>query len=274
MNNEYPPMSERDALIQVIIVLSVVFYFLNLIVQSFLARLFQIQFYPHVYLKLLYLDANQIYVLSNKINFYKNLSYKDKKYFEHRIAVFIKRYAFHGKEELLITEEMKVLVAASFVLLTFRMADFKPKVFDKIIMYPNAYLSTNSGLLYKGEFNPKMRTVVFSWEDFLLGHEIKNDNLNLGLHEFTHVLQYQSKLSQSPTYIIFDDMFDKICKCFRNQKMKVEIVSSNFFRDYAFENDFELLAVLMEHFFESPKEFKLQFPKLYSYVKRMINYKE
>lgn len=51
-------------------------------------------------------------------------------------------------------------------------------------------------------------------------------------------------------------------------------MQSNFFRAYAFENQYEFVAVLLEHFFESPSEFKLQFPEIYIKVKLMINYNE
>ena len=267
-------MSRRDHLIQVFIVSSVVLYFLYLIFISFLARLFKVQFNPHIYRKVKELDSKAEIILKDNFTFYKNLSSTKRKYFNHRVGVFISNYTFHGKEGLEITSEMKVLIAGNFTLLTFGMADFKPKVFDKIILYPHSYLSTNSGLLYKGEFNPKMRSIVFSWSDFMSGLQITNDNLNLGLHEFTHVLQYQSKLSQSPSYIIFDDMVDEINTFLEKNDNKMKIINSNFLRNYAFTNDYEFLAVLVEHFFESPKDFKFQFPKLYSYVKKMINYKE
>jgi MtfA peptidase len=267
-------LSERDYVIQVIILLTVVFYFLNLILQSFLARLFQIQFYPHFYFIVKKLDSKGVKILNENFQFYNKLSSRNQKYFDHRVALFINKYEFHSKEGLDVTPEMKVIVAGSFTVLTFRMTDFRPKVFDKIILYPNSYVSSYSGLEHKGEFNPKMKSIVFSWPDFLAGLQINNDNLNLGLHEFTHVLQCQSKLSQSPSYIIFDDMVDKINSFLKSKDNKNQIVNSNYLRNYAFSNEFEFLAVLMEHFFESPAEFKSRFPQLFVYVKKMINFKE
>jgi hypothetical protein len=40
---------------------------------------------------------------------------------------------------------------------------------------------------HKGEFNPRMKVIAFLGR-FLLGHTASNDNINLGLHEFSHVL--------------------------------------------------------------------------------------
>ena len=63
----------------------------------------------------------QIQVLHNQFQFYKKLSPKKKIYFEHRVATFIEKYTFHGKEGLQVTDEMKILIAATAVMLTFGM---------------------------------------------------------------------------------------------------------------------------------------------------------
>ncbi|WP_374707785.1 zinc-dependent peptidase [Flavobacterium sp. J372] len=51
-------------------------------------------------------------------------------------------------------------------------------------------------------------------------------------------------------------------------------MASGYLRDYAYTNQFEFLAVVLEHFFETPTEFKQRFPELYGMVKRMINFRE
>ena len=56
--------------------------------------------------------------------------------------------------------------------------------------------------------------------------------------------------------------------------MKQKLIDSGFLRDYAYENQFEFVAVLLEYFFESPKEFKTKFPSIFLKVKHMINYNE
>jgi Mlc titration factor MtfA (ptsG expression regulator) len=52
------------------------------------------------------------------------------------------------------------------------------------------------------------------------------------------------------------------------------LVNSDYFRVYAYTNQVEFLAVIFEHFFETPKLFKSQFPELYNYVREMINFDE
>jgi Mlc titration factor MtfA (ptsG expression regulator) len=56
-----------------------------------------------------------------------------------------------------------VLIAATFVMLTFGMRHYLIDVFDKIIIYPQPYFSTIKEY-HKGEFNPGMKLLVFSWK--------------------------------------------------------------------------------------------------------------
>ncbi len=49
---------------------------------------------------------------------------------------------------------------------------------------------------HKGEFNPKIRAMVMSWEDFEKGFRIADDNRNLGIHEFMHAMQLEAKQSK------------------------------------------------------------------------------
>ena len=72
-------------------------------------------------------------------------------------------------------------------MLTFGMRHYLINLFKAIIIYPNAYFSNTNQEFHKGEFNPIMKAIAFSWEDFILGHQTANDNINLGLHEFAHI---------------------------------------------------------------------------------------
>ncbi|TCI91489.1 zinc-dependent peptidase [Tenacibaculum sp. M341] len=116
-------------------------------------------------------------------------------FFEHRVAKFIRTYDFIPRNNIEITPEMKVLIASSYVKLTFGMRWYLTKTFNKIIIYPEAYYSLITQQYHKGEFNPALKAIIFSWEDFLIGDIIQNDNINLGIHEFTHAMTFHgSKL--------------------------------------------------------------------------------
>jgi Mlc titration factor MtfA (ptsG expression regulator) len=218
------------------------------------------------------IDPKDKAFLRKEFPFYANLSDKKKSYFEHRIYCFINHFNFEGKQ-IVITHQMKVLIAGTYIMLTFGMRRYLVELFENIIINPSVYYSVINDEYHKGEYNPRARAVVFSWEDFLRGHRTK-DNINLGLHEFAHVLHYNSRKSRDPNAIIFFDEFSEIEKYFDNDKLKNEIRQKEYFREYAYTNKFEFLAVIFEHFFETPEIFQKEFPELFEHVKSMINYQD
>jgi Mlc titration factor MtfA (ptsG expression regulator) len=157
-------------------------------------------------------------------------------------------------------------------MLTFGMRNYLLESFENIIIYPGVYYSILNQNYHKGEYNPRMKTIVFSWEDFLSGHQTK-DNINLGLHEFTHVLHFNSRRSADPNAVIFFDEFTEIEKYFDDENLRNQLQQKQYFREYAYTNKFEFLAVILEHFFETPEIFKREFPELFGRVKTMINFK-
>jgi Mlc titration factor MtfA (ptsG expression regulator) len=207
------------------------------------------------------------------LSFYQRLTPKYKDYFEHRLASFIRKYDFIERSGFSLTPEAKVLIAASYVKLTFGMRRYSTSIFDKIIIYPTAYYSTITKQYHKGEFNPALKVIILSWEDFLLGEVITNDNLNLGIHEFTHALTFHGKSSNDKSARIFSRVFQEIMKFMKNPENSEAILKSNYFRDYANTNALEFLSVVMEHFFETPDDLRRNFPKLYDKIERMLNYK-
>ncbi|AOW09292.1 zinc-dependent peptidase [Flavobacterium gilvum] len=226
-----------------------------------------VHFYP--FPKKISIDSIQF--LNNKFPFYVGLTDKEKAYFEHRVACFMNKYEFVGRENFIITEEVKVHVAATLVMLSFGMREYLCEVFDKIIIYPSVYFSRITQQYHKGEFNPNTKAVVFSWEDFQKGFDISSDNLNLGIHEFAHVLHYQGLESNNVSCVLFSRMYTLINEEMNDAAFRKELVQSNYFRLYAFTNQFEFLAVVLEHYFETPLEFKIRFPDLYDKVSQMLN---
>lgn len=235
--------------------------------------IFNKPFYIHFYPKIKTLTPNQSYVLNQKFQYFNALEDKKKKYFEHRVATFIERYEFVGKEDFLITDEVKVLIAATSTMLTFGMRKYLYDVIDRVIVYPSTYYSTINDAYHKGEFNPRMRAIVFSWEDFIAGYEITNDNLNLGIHEFSHVLHYHGMKSEDASAMIFSRIYNQIQKEVHHPSNREKLINSSYFRIYAYTNQFEFLSVIVEHYFETPLRFKQEFPELYQNVSKMLNHK-
>ena len=216
---------------------------------------------------------HQRHILASNFHFYNQLKPKYKKYFEHRVTKFILHYNFDGRD-IQVTEEMKVTISATYAMLTFGMREYLNPLFKRIVIYPDIYYSSQNDNYHKGEFNPRMECIVFSWKHFKEGIDITNDNLNLGLHEFTHAFHIQALKSDKATFVLFNESLQNLFRVVSKPEVKQRLIESGFLRDYAYENQFEFVAVLLEYFFESPQEFKSKFPSIFLKVKHMINYNE
>lgn len=235
--------------------------------------LFNKPLYIHLYFRPKKISPEQEYILRQKFQFYKNLTDKQKTYFHHRTASFIEKYQFIPRGNFVVNTEAETLVAATYVMLTFGMRRYLVDAFDKIIIYPEEYLSTQSQEYYKGEFNPRMKAVVFSWKDFIEGHEISNDNLNLGIHEFSHVVHFNSMKNNDASSLTFRKYYTQLSKEVNFPPNKERLIESDYFRIYAYTNQYEFVSVMIEHYFETPIEFRSKFPQLYQNVSRMLNHK-
>lgn len=229
--------------------------------------------YNHFYLHLRKLNAKQKRILTNEFRFYNKLSSKEKRYFEHRVASFIKDKDFIGRDGNTITDEMKVLVSATAVMLTFGFRDFYIGFISRIVIYPSKFYSNTNRAYHKGEFNPKLKALVLSWEDFKEGFNVANDNLNLGIHEITHAIHINSLKERDVSSTIFSDSFKELSVLLSEKDgLRNSLMSSTYFRKYAYTNQFEFLAVAIENFIETPQDFKSQFPEVYLKIKQMLNF--
>lgn len=249
-------------------------FIFDIIVEPAYMIVFNRPVYVHFYLMQKKLEPVQVRVLE-QFSFYRKLSAERQGYFRHRVHEFMNAYRFAGREGIDVTDEMKIRISATGIMLTFGMRNYLPTVFNTIIVYPDIFESGN-GEYHRGEFNPSAKAIVFSWKHFEEGLEFDNDNLNLGLHEFAHALHFESLSRRRPgsSAVIYSDSYREVMNYFANPKRRQQIMEANYFRDYAYTNQYEFIAVMLEYLFETPNDFKQKLPELYTRVTRMINYRE
>ena len=263
------------------IVIGIFMFFLLIMMLNFSLKMVELCYamrrkkpvFVHLPLFLRKLDESKKTILRQKFRFYNKLTRKHQRAFEHRVASFIKDKDFIGREGLEITDEMKVLVSATAVMLTFGFRDFYIGLLERIFIYPGEFYSLAREEYHKGEFNPKLKTLVLSWKDFRKGFENYHDNINLGIHEFAHAIHLNSMKERDISSTIFSDSFKELTDLLTTKEpLRKELIASKYFRDYAFTNQFEFLAVVIETFIESPEELKSHFPEVYSKTKQMLNF--
>lgn len=220
------------------------------------------------------LAAHDKTVLVDQFSFFNKLSLRHQAYFEHRVAVFINEKLFIGRGNLVVTDEMKVLVSATAVMLTFGFRNYSIDSIVRIFIYPDVFYSDQNEAYHKGEFNPKLKSLVLSWRHFVDGFKFGDDNVNLGIHEFAHAIHLNSLKKRDLSATIFSDSFQGLITLLaENQTLRQELLASQYFRDYAYTNSYEFVAVIIETFIETPQDFKQQFPEIYNKVRQMLNFR-
>ena len=219
------------------------------------------------------INKSQLSILKKEFTFYNKLSSKNQRIFNHRISVFMDDKNFIARDGLTINEEIKVLISATAVMLTFGFKNYKLPIIKTILVYPESFYSKQNKQFHKGEMNPKLGVIALSWKDFKHGFDVDNDNLNLGIHEFGHAIHFNSYKNNDVSALIFRDGFKDLKSYLKsNEAKRRELIQTKYFREYAYSNEFEFVAVLIECFFETPIEFKTSFPRIYNYVKLMLNF--
>ena len=203
--------------------------------------------------------------------YYRRLSKPGKLKFISRIVYLLDKKAFIGYHDLVITFEMRVVIYSAQVQLTFGYNNFSFPLFKRIIVYPEQFYSRYFERDVKG-LTSGMGFITLSWKDTLHGFQEEDDNLNLALHEMSHALIINLRKNHRNEREIAALFETNDSTIFNEFKMLVKSENQEgFLRNYALANKNEFFAVCVEHFFESPVEFKKRMANLYRSFCKLLN---
>lgn len=207
--------------------------------------------------------------LSKYFSYYNTLNEEWRGVFRKRVGEFARSKWFVPQKGLEIDNRVKAIISASAIQLTLGLKNWKIGYFDTIILFPSEFTNAISGLKLKGETNLG-GFVSFSWKSFIDGYRVPNDNLNLGLHEFTHALRFNS-IRGHESDEFFNSYFPKWFAFANREFFRLKKGQDSIFRKYGGANINEFLSVVIEHFFESPIGFQKELPLFYSATAIMLN---
>lgn len=211
--------------------------------------------------------------LKNNFPIYTSLPERFKEKFKKRLAWFRsrKKFVFYGAVEK--ESEIILLLSATAALLTLGLNNYRMlRSILRVVVYPSAYYSRINKKHHLGEYNPSLKTVVFSADTLREGFRIADDNLNLAVHEFAHALSYESFNKDSWESRKYRYGFRKIKRMLKDENFILKLESTNYFRDYSKTNIHEFFSVVVENYVESPQKLKQHFPELYEVIRKMLNF--
>jgi len=209
-------------------------------------------------------------ILNKYFFYYRQLSRQDQKKFEERVNRFLYSKNFIGRS-IEVTDEMKVLISATAILLTFGLPMITLAHFDKILMYPDEYYSRINRSYHLGEVNPRLGIIILSWRHFVEGFVDNQDGRNLAFHEMAHAVHFENQIRNEEYDFLDSDMLSHWDKLAAQEIENIRSNADHFLRDYAGTNQHEFFAVAVEYFFESGELFREQLPRLYKTMVLLLN---
>lgn len=205
---------------------------------------------------------------------FASIPYKFKLNFAERILHFLNQYKFVEKGNVQLTDNHKVQIASSYIKLTLGFSTYLIRSIHTIVIYPTAQFFPAFEETHKGHFNPAKKTIMLALDVFENDIFFSDDGINIAFHEFSHALCFEllARYTKHPSGDNFKRGFKNVQNWFANTENSQAIKKAQFVRDYGFTDPLELVAVLIELFFEKEIVFKQNFPELYFHVGKMINH--
>lgn len=201
--------------------------------------------------------------------YYQHLNPVLKQRFVERSAIFIAQKKFVARQGLDLTNSIRIIISACAIQVTFGLDSYTLNNFEYVVIYPDIYESPMTKQMHRGETNLN-GFICLSWKHILEGIENPSDNYNLGLHEWTHALRFNS-INYEETDYFFDGYINKWVAGAMPEFANLKNGKQSIFRRYGASNIHEFLSVCTEHFFESPDEFKLKAPDLFDQMCILFN---
>lgn len=209
-------------------------------------------------------------VLKEYFPYYGKLAQREQKLFERKVQYFIYMKEFIPRQIDHVTDEMKVLISACAVQLTFGYPRVFLSHFRRILIYPDNYYSTINRVYHKGEVNPSLQAIVLSWKNFVQGYLEHDSGINLGLHEMAHALRLENIILNDEFDFFEPGLLQRWNELADEEIVKINSGESRMFRKYATSDHDEFFAIAIENFFEKPEEFREQMPDLYDVLSKLL----
>ncbi len=208
-------------------------------------------------------------LLQDHVIFYQKLPAKEQKQFEEDVRLFLASVKISGVETQ-ISDDDKLLVAASAVIPVFRFREWNYQNLDEVLLYPdnfNEKYETASeqkrnilGMVGDGVMDRKM---ILSLPALRQSFYNPVSPVNVGVHEFSHLIDKSDGATDGIPRLFLDEQYilpwlDVLHK----ETRKIRQGESDI-NPYAAVNQQEFFAVVSEYFFKKPELLKGHHPELY-----------
>ena len=219
--------------------------------------------------------ASWEHVLQSHVAFFRALPDNEKERFRQLVNVFLDEVRITGIRTE-IDDTVRVLVAASAVIPIFGFHDWEYHRLGEVLVYPNSfgdeYQTTGNAdknLLGMVGLEHLRGVMILSKPSLLAGFDIPSSKDNVGIHEFTHLVEQEEIDHGLPPEIPWQAV--KHWVQYVKQELSHPPRNRSYINSYAYTNEHEFFAVLAEYFFKSPDLLQKRDPQLYAMLRKMFH---
>jgi Mlc titration factor MtfA (ptsG expression regulator) len=225
--------------------------------------------------------AEWLHYIQTNVVLYHQLSKPEKDRLRDDLRIFIAERAWEGCASLVMTDEIKVTVAALACLLTLNIEhDYYQRV-QTILVYPSGYrvpghevlgdhvvLEGDSDRLGEAHYRGP---VILSWEEVLHDARHPGAGRNLVFHEFAHQLDMLDGTVDGTPPLPDAKSYRRWRKVmtaeYRQLNAAAEKGRPTLLDEYGTTNEGEFFAVATECFFDRPRDMARRHPRLYALLR-------
>lgn len=221
------------------------------------------------------------FFLERRLPLYARLPSALKEQLHGHIQIFLDEKQFVGCAGLLITDEMKVTIAAqACVLLLNRTTDYYANL-KYILVYPSLFIVKREVTDFAGIHTLERQVlageswetgkVIISWESVQYDTQHMDDGSNVVFHEFAHQLDHESGSTNGAPVLQNPSSYRAwaqiLSQEYYNLHEKISLGEPDVIDSYGAQSPAEFFAVVTETFFERSSLLKAYHPQLYEQLK-------
>lgn len=224
-------------------------------------------------------------LLEDNVNAYRRLDADEQRHLRDLTQVFISEKHWEGCGGLVLTDEMRVTIAATACLLIMGRDHDLMKDVESILVYPttmvlparprsffdpsNRVVEAEQPVL--GVAHGRRDPVVLAWDSVRAGAANASDGNNVVIHEMAHKVDFLDGAADGTPPLETTADRREWARVWSAAFLAHRSGAQHVLREYAQTNEAEFFAVATEVFFEQPKQLRRELPEIYGLLARFYN---
>ena len=216
-------------------------------------------------------------VLEREVPFFQTLDESEQDRFREEVRIFLSEKQITGIKTS-VDDTVRVLIAASAIIPIFGFPGWEWDQISEVLIYPTTFNEQYEigrvgdrdvlGMVGRGAMN---RMMILSKPELLQGFRLAQDRKNVGIHEFTHLLdKSDGAVDGVPSIHLPRSAVVPWLKLIHQEMEKIRAGHSDV-NPYGLKNEAEFFAVVSEYFFENPDKMKRKHSELYAMLERIFH---